>query len=337
MRNFLNPYKHRRKLGRAFRRTSDFVLAKEGLRHKDFDWHQRKTNPFSQEKVNWRWRMKIYSLICLGVLTMLFGIFHPFFQIKNVEIQGLQRISEEEFKNAVLGIINYNHLLIFPAKNYFLADLKQMDEILKERFPLAVIITRKVFPDTLNIQVEEKISTVIYDNGKKYHYLDTEGKIVEILRQVGEDEWQEIKKMATSTDATGKEISEIKVVERTHRPPVKKIIEEIGDYPIIYDQRGLDGEINDIVLSPEIIHGVISYFNFINKHTNIPFGYVLMDNDLGEGSILTLEGWQLKVSFVRDDLEKQFAELQYLLQSKKINRQTLNYIDLRFPGKVFWQ
>lgn len=336
MRSFLNPYKQKRKWGRAFRRASDFVLAKDNFHHKDFDWHERKINPFASAEINWRWRLKVWGLAGALMLTAILGVYHPFFRIKTVEVQGLQRVNETEFKNAVLGIINYQRFLVLPGGNYFLADLKELNNILRERFPLADIITRKVFPDTLNIQVEEKISTIIYDNGKKYNYLDTEGKIVQILRQVGEDEWQEKKQTATSTDAFGKEISEIKIIERTHRPPVKKVVAEMGDYPILYDERGTEGEINSVVLSVDIVQGIISWFNFINKRTDIPFGYVFIASDGGEGQIVTLESWRLKVN-LRADWEKQFSELLYLLQNKKINRSGLNYIDLRFPGKVFWQ
>lgn len=56
---------------------------------------------------------------------------------------------------------------------------------MKQKYPIQKITTQKVFPNKLKIDIEEKISKVIYDNRKTYSYLDESGKVVEILRQVG--------------------------------------------------------------------------------------------------------------------------------------------------------
>lgn len=333
---FFNHFKFKRKLNRGVRTASEFVFPKAKARHKDFDWRKRKTNPFARETTDWRGRSKAIILAMTLLVMLGLALYHSFFYIREVKVVGLQRINEKEFKTAVLGIINYHKLFIFPAQNYFLADLGQLNDILKNRFPLMSIITKKEFPQTLSIQVEEKISTVIYDNGKKYYYLGTEGKIVEVLRQVGEDEWQEKKEVVTSTDAAGKKISETKILERIHRPPIKKVVAEMGDYPLVYDKQEKAEEINSAALPAETVQGIIDWFNLINKRTNIPFGYVIIDNEREEGMIITLEGWGLKVK-LNNDIEKQFAELQYLLKEQKINRHNIQYIDLRFLGKVYWQ
>jgi len=165
--------------------------------------------------------------------------------------------------------------------------------------------------------------------------LGLEGKIVEVLRKVGEDEWQEITKTVTSTNELGEDIQETKVIERIHRPALNDIIKELGDYPLVYDKRGFTREINTGVLQPKTVQGIITWFNLVNKRTDIPFGYIIIDNELGDAVIKTREGWGILVQ-LQTDVETQFEELQYLLKNK-INRPHLNYIDLRFPGRVYWR
>ena len=174
------------------------------------------------------------------------------------------------------------------------------------------------------VSVEEKISTIIYDNGAEYSYLDTDGNIVEILRKIGDDEWQEKSAATSSTPAI-----------RVHIPKSKQIKKEIGDYPIVYDERGLTAGMNTNVLDKETVAGIIQWFNFLNKQAKILPSYFTISDGLGEGVIKTGEGWYIKANFEKN-IDSQFSELQYVLK-QKINRKNVNYIDLRYPGKVYWQ
>jgi len=327
-----NPYKQKRRWGRGVKRASRFVSTRNQV--------YTGSNPYQQEKkgVDWRKRIKVIILILALLVMVVFVLFHPFFHIKNQNITGLQRINETEFREAVFGMIDYKKFFIFPGRDYLLINVEELEAIIKDRFSIESIIIKKVFPDTLNIQIEEKISTIIYDNGEKYNYLGLEGKIVEILRKVGNDEWQEVTEIVTSTNVQGEEIEKKRVIERTHKPTLDIIIKELGDYPLVYDKRGFIGEINTQVLQPETVQGVIAWFNLINKRTDIPFGYIIIENELGNAIITTREGWSLLIK-LSEDVEIQFEELQYLLREKikKINRSNLNYIDLRFPGRVYWQ
>jgi len=336
-RKLFNPYKQKRRWGRGVKRASKFVSSRNQIKAKDASWRRRKTNPFhrNREEVNWGKRVKVIILVLALMGMVIFAIFHPFFHIKNQNITGLQRINETEFRDAVFGIIDYKKLFILPGKDYFMVNVEELEDIIKDRFPIESIIIKKAFPDTLDIQIEEKISTIIYDNGEKYNYLGLEGKIVEVLRKVGEDEWQEITKTVTSTNELGEDIQETKVIERIHRPALNDIIKELGDYPLVYDKRGFTREINTGVLQPKTVQGIITWFNLVNKRTDIPFGYIIIDNELGDAVIKTREGWGILVQ-LQTDVETQFEELQYLLKNK-INRPHLNYIDLRFPGRVYWR
>lgn len=334
-----NRYRLKRKWGRGVERSLDFfVRTKDNDKvFKDFAWHSAKQNPLlvrHQEKNRLRPLLAVVAVS--AALILVIGIYHPFFRVNNLSVAGLQRINQEEFKRAVLGIIDYRKLFFLPGNSYFLIDVEEIKEILKERFPIESILVKKNFPAALSVQIEEKISNLIYDNGKEYGYLDANGSLVEIVRQVGEDEWNKITLITTSTNERGEVIEETEIREANHAPNAKRISAEIGDYPILYDKRGGTVALNTPVINKELAQGIINWFDLINKKTDISFGYAIIEDERGEGEIITGSGWRLKVVLTKD-IDLQFAELQHLLAKEKINLSSLNYIDLRYLGKVYWQ
>lgn len=337
-RNLFNHHKYKRRWGRGLARLSNFIFSSSyDSSLPDFAWHRRKNNPFwnrDKEKNVWPHRLKILTLFISVLAIVLLGLYHPFFRIKNIKIDGLQRINAIEFKNKVLYIVNCKKLLIFPGESYFLVNLDDVRDTLKEKFPIESITIKKEFPNTLNILLEEKISNIIYDNGKSYSFIGVDGAVMQILRQVGNDEWQEKTKITTSTNEKGETVEKIEIIERKHLPPIESIFEDLGNYPIVFDMREKDVSINSTALSPETVQGIIQWFNLLNKRTNIPFGYIIIENELGDGVIKTREGWELRVKLTKE-IDKQFSELQYILEKTK--RPNINYIDLRYLGKVYWQ
>jgi len=339
-RNIFNRHKYKRKWGRGFKKASNFLLDSNTdnfRKRKDFAWHNSKSNPLHRDEntTNWKKRIEILILVVSLIIMTCLGLYSSFFKIKEVNFTGLQRIDQSEINSAVLGVIDYNRLLIFPGESYFLVNVEEIKDILKQRFALESILVKKTFPNILEIILEEKISTVIYDNGREYSYLDTDGKIVEIIRKIGDDEWNRKTKTVTTTNELGEEITEEKIIEQIHRPNITEIIKEMGDYPVIFDSRDQKIEVGSKVIEEEMVSGVIKWFNLINKNTDIPFNYIEINNAIGDAVIKTRESWELLVK-LDSTAEAQFEELQYILK-QKINRSSMNYIDLRFPGKVYWQ
>lgn len=336
----VNWYKLRRRLKRGVRHTSDFVFSNRSYYREDFAWHAAKQNPHRTSPTGQHTKTRVKALfIVLAasiVSSVAVGIYHPFFRIKQVDAAGLQRINNQELEEAIIGMINYKRLLVLPGNSYFLVDVEEIKNIIKDRFPVENILVKKSFPASLSVQVEEKISTIIYDNGKEYSYLDGDGNVVEIIRQIGDDEWIKKTQVTTSTNEIGEVIEESKILEANHTPDARRISTEIGDYPILYDKRGRAIALNTPAINKELAQGIISWFNLINKKTDVSFGYVIIEDERGEGEIATNGGGNLKVRLT-DSIELQFVELQHLLAKEKINLKNINYIDLRFLGKVYWQ
>ena len=131
--------------------SSKDVAAKK----KDFSWKRRKQNPFwkGTEEVDWKKRIEI-AIFSLAIFTMiLLGLFHPFFHIKNIEITGVQRISEIDLSEATQGVINYRRWLVCPGKSYFMANIEEVRDIIKDKFPIESIIIKK----TLSHKIHQDI------------------------------------------------------------------------------------------------------------------------------------------------------------------------------------
>ncbi len=303
---------------------------------KDFAWHRPKTNPYYQGRVDWRKRAQIFVCLASCVIAGGLAVYHPFFHIRDISIKGAERLNSQDISNAVTGMMEYRKAFILPANSYFLVDVHEITDILTTRFPLSSVTVSKQFPHGLTVELKEKISTVIYDNGKEYSYLGLDGNIVEIVRKVGEDEWVYTTKTVTSTYEHGKEFSEQKKESGVHTPPLKAIRAELGDYPLVYDLIGKEGKINDDVLRPEFVAGVITWFDSLRTNTDIPFGYIIMEDGLGNALIKTQEHWDIKIK-LGNDVPEQMEQLQTALKSTDINRKQLQYIDLRYPGRVYWQ
>lgn len=273
-------------------------------------------------------------MMLLALLSLM--LYHPIFHIQQIQVQGLQRIKESDLIDSVFGALNYKKWFVLPGQSYLLTNVDDIRSMLMEKYPLQSLRVAKIFPQTIILALAERISTIIYDNGRQYSYIGLEGKILEVAQAVSADEWQESAPIVTTTLAgSASQVVTREVLDRKHEPALERVITTLGNYPIVYDTRGQSSEIGQSVLTTATVGGVIEWFNFIEKRTNIPFGYFLITNEAGEGIIKTREGWELRVQLTKDR-QRQFDELNLVLR-EKVNRRDLNYIDLRYPGRIYWK
>lgn len=312
------------------------LFRREVRSKKDFAWQAARANPYSREVVvSLKQKLELFILILLGIATVGFLLYHPYFQVQNVNVDGLKRISQSDFMDAVHGATQYSSYLVLPNTSYLIIDPDELEEVLKAKFALASIEVEKKFPHSLNIHVEEEISTIIYDNGKEYCYLGLDGAIVEKLRKTGDDEWLIETEIVTSTDENGEIIAEEKEISRMHILPLEYIINEMGDYPIIYDTRAKEGNVNEIILGEKTTKGILNWYNLLKKKIDITKIYFMIENEVGDAEIVNPDGYNLKIKLDERVLE-QLAALDILLE-KQPEIDSAEYIDLRYPDRVYWR
>ncbi len=278
-----------------------------------------------KKKVSTKKKIEIVLLAIFVVLFFGLVAFHPFFSIKEVKVSGLNRISEQEFKDDVFNILSCKKLFVFSCQSYIFVDVAELNDVLFGKYSLNSIYVKKIFPDTLEINLEEKISTVIYDNSKTYSFVDLAGQYVETIANVGSDEWFVYENAPSSTEA---------VQDKYHEPNSKRIYSEVGDYPLIYDSREERPE-GDVLLKPEYVAGIIDWYNFFNKELGKSIDYFTLLNSIGDASIKTDEGWEAIIR-LGERFGPQSDQLKYILE-KEINGQLFNYIELRYPDRAYWK
>ena len=284
-----------------------------------------KTNPYRLEnkkkKQYQRIALVVFFLANLG--SLLLWIFHETFQMNQIHITGLERIPRQEFFQAIDGILASKRWYIFSGRSYLFVEEVDVAKILSNRFPLQYVRVEKIFPNTLSIKVQEKISIIIYDNGKEYSYVGIDGQVVEIVRTVGQDEWLEISRVNSST-------------ERVHQPKIASLVTELGDYPIVYDTRISTTTINEPVLEEKFVQSIIEWFNVSKTLEAISFSYIIIQDDFGNATLKTKEGSEVRFR-LDESSERQFKQLVVFLQQKAIDKNNFNYIDVRYPDRVYWQ
>lgn len=121
--------------------------------------------------------LAVLFIVSLGLLlsfTVLTG--NDYFWINNVQVTGTQAyVNDTDLKEMVRNI-SY-------GSNLFFYNTRKSEEILKENFQGARNIKiKKKLPDTLSVQVEERIPLVImYNNGFDFFLVDEEGYVLGIV------------------------------------------------------------------------------------------------------------------------------------------------------------
>ena len=303
MKKLFNRHKLRRKLQRRAGRASRSIAQVPSRKYSG-------TNPYASrcERSGLKKRLEILTL-CLSLIALL-GVFmyHPFFHVTNLSVSGLQRIDERDFLQTAQGTITYKKFGFLPAQSYLFVSTQNIQEILEEKYPIEEIVLTKSFPQTLTIAVEEKISTVIFDNGKQYGYLDVQGNLVEVLREVGDDEWHIETEIVTTTLADGTVRTEERTIRRDHIVPIDLVHAEMGVYPIVYDTTQRSLQHDEPVVSNRVVQHAITWFTLMNKQTDIPFGYIALSDIERHAMVHTREGWGIKIN-IHSDPTTQFENI----------------------------
>jgi len=308
---------------------------------KDFAWRGRKRNPIQKVQPQGKaTRTKIYIVLLFSCIVGMLGLFiyQPFFHISNVDVEGIESITQQEIEQTVYGAMDYHRWFLFPVKSFVFVNTVEIADILNERFPLNTVTVQKQFPNTLHIQLEERLSTVLYDNGDAYHFMGLTGKIVEPIRKASYAEWRSETAMVTSTNELGEEISEIKEIARYHTPDITALEHDIGVYPLIVDTgHGNTGtlEVNTEVMQESYIAQILDWYNALQNTLDMEPVYVDMSSPYR--TILYIKnGPSIYITLPEGESGPQIERLRTALKEIP-SLDAISYIDVRYAGKIYWQ
>lgn len=292
-----------------------------------------KTNPFKKHKKPSKIKIKLIVFIALLVAWTICLAYIPYFKINKINFSGLSNTTENELNEFIYeNFLNKNSAL--PLNTYFFIDTNKISASLYKKFSFETVEVIKEFPNRLNINIKEKISSVIYDNGKKYFLLDSGGAAIKYLRDVEPYEMAQ-KSISSSTDMlmTTSGLILINTSSVEHTPDYKKINKLFGNYPIIYDRRGLDVEVKqENILPPEHIAAVIVWYKALFEQGIAHLKFFALDNLNSGITIDTADSWDILFQ-PKNDNDAQINTLKEILPTIKPQQ----YVDLRYGEKVYWK
>lgn len=346
MRHYYNPSNYRQYKPKRGLRQRFFGLFKGGSKRRVIQYSlppaaRVYSNPWKKVRGNWRAKATAWFLGALVVLWLGLMVYLPYFRINSVTFEGLKIIKQEEINKFVWDNYLTGSKLI-PANNYFLVSAGQIKNGLLKQYSLNGVEVKKVFPGQLNIIIEEKISSIIYDNGQSYYLLDKEGSVVKYLSQVGVSEYKaatptEMPPTTPTSTVTSTRVFSISISTTStpleHLPDFKRIKKNFGAFPLVFDLR--EPQLNDKqteVLPASLINSAIDWYGALEKRGIAGVKYFTLDQPSAGLTIYTNLPWKLYIN-PSGDLENQIANLKIILRDNNPRE----YVDMRYGERVFWK
>lgn len=330
---FINPYKWKRKVRRGVSSSHEGVSIDERLslrpQHGEARWRR---NPYERERGAWKRTGE--TVLLGGALLTIFILcyFHSYFTVRTLSFQGLERVSETKITEFTSNKISGKKLLVFKKNNYFSLNIQSLRESLEKEYSFENITVQKKFPHTLIVQVKEKPSALIYDNGQEYTLIGEHGEKLETLRVVTPEEWQAVTRVVTSTNTLGEVETKQEVLKNIHKPDVKSLLVMGKKLPILYDtEQG--ASTSTIAVEQSTVDGLRKWSDFLETRMKIPVAYTELLEGGEDGYIHTTQGWGIYIKFA--DADTAFPIFLSLLP--KIDQKTVSYIDMRYLSRVYWK
>lgn len=264
----------------------------------------------------------------------------PYFQITKISYSGLKIIKQGEIdKDIRENLVTPDNF--WPRDNYFLLSADKIAKYLREHYSLNTIKVAKSFPNELRIDLEEKISTVIYDNGKDYYLLDQGGAAIKYLSAVsGEEIFSQSIQITSSTfNPTSSSLASNGFLSTSsnvmvHIPNYKKINNEFGPFPIIYaiTNSASSTAFTTPLLSSDLISGVINFYTQISAQGIAQVKYLVLDNPMAGIIAKTNKRWDVYFE-PTENISSQLKNLKIILKEANPS----SYIDLRYGERVYWK
>ena len=268
-------------------------------------------------------------LFWLGVLVLLIFsggfyliCFHSFFQIKVIEISGIEEANASSLDSAVASSNEKatvesledlvrtkisQQILFFSSRSIFLADFAEIEkEILKDFPQVSETEIKRKLPHTLLLQVEERKPAAVFCQADKMFFVDKEGIIFEPLDpDTVRQDFVRFKKETEGELNLGK-----RILEKEQLSKILEVEAKLKNQPRILteEERSSSSTLADTLGIEEIL--VVSEVRF---------------------DVRTSEGFKIYFNF-NENLDWQLTKLIAVLE-KEIppeRRKDLEYIDVRF-------
>ncbi len=118
--------------------------------------------------------VKWTSLVIIIIATGIYFMLSPFFNIKEINVQGIERLTAEEVIS--LSRINLD-------ENTFKIQASEVQKLIKQNAYVDNVYVKRRLPDKIEIQVIERKPTFMILFGNAYVYLNNQGYLLEVAKE----------------------------------------------------------------------------------------------------------------------------------------------------------
>ena len=115
-------------------------------------------------------------MIIIGLYTFLNS---DIFNIKNIQIQGNNKVSDE---------IIEQYLDVKYDKNIFIYSTKKIKKSLEQNTYIETVSIKKIFPNTIQVNINEKGIVALIKDENKYCYIDNNLNVIDRLNEIDKNE-----------------------------------------------------------------------------------------------------------------------------------------------------
>lgn len=283
------------------------------------DYQKKKfKNPYYSPKKKKSGSQKVRRIIIFLVLAAVFLLAIisrlDYFKIQNISISGNNFISESEIREMASLQSEKSRFIIFPQSNILFFSKSQLRRIISEKYYLNSLQIDKIFWHEIKIMLSEKPIKLIYSTNQKKYFIDDNGNII--------NEYGPGKSDRKEQDG------DLEIV----RP-----VSQATNLPIIYDKNNDVAEIGSQILSKDYVAFLLNIDQAIKDEADFKIKEYQLPELKGTDLIaITNQGWEIRFNS-NDSYLSQVKLLFLVLKDKVKDRSGLEYIDLRFGDKIYYQ
>lgn len=147
--------------------------------YKDVEYN----NPrLRRDKEKQRRRVQVIVLICVAIFVasgVYFFLFSPVFAIRNIEVRGLQKIKPDSLKGILNDYRRERRWFILSKNNFWLFDPTEARAAVEKKYFFEKFDVKKRLPNTIVIDLKEKISAINWLANNLCYHLDLTGAAFE--------------------------------------------------------------------------------------------------------------------------------------------------------------
>lgn len=270
--------------------------------------------------VRWRRWLTLGAALTAFCGWIWFVAFSPAFRVTDIKIDGAQNIAEWEIRDTVNEALSRRRWLILPQTSLLIVPESTVVDALNRHYVLESLEVTKYPPHTLVIALKERISAVLLQlPGGDQALIGLDGAVTRLFTTA--DALDVVPKLGPNRDETP---------EKAKPSP----------YALLYDDRAETLKLRETAVRPEVVKAAIDLpKTFASVFGNAPaLSQIHLDGTQAQMlRLVTSEGWAIYAN-ASDDLKGQLEDAQAVLRTKiGDDRQSLEYIDVRFGEKVFFK